>query len=130
MSLPSHYLTMQEVTNLVVEAGFRYWYVVTVTSMLWVESRGNVWAVGLNATNPSSPAYLSLDLGLCQWNTYYHPEITPGQAFSPLWSLAKMYNLTSGGVKNLGLWASYTSGAYRTYASDAYCCARAAGVPI
>lgn len=113
-----------------VDAGFKGWYVVTVTAMLWVESRGNVWAIGLNASDPQSLAYLSLDLGLVQWNTYFNPDMTTQQAFDPDWSLVKMHAKTSGGVRYLDLWASHKSGAYKTYAHDALLAARTVGVPI
>lgn len=130
MAQRTNFITMQEIAQKVVNAGFKNWYVVTVTSMLWVESRGNVWAIGLNAQDPSSAAYLSLDLGLVQWNTYYNPDMTTQQAFDPDWALARMYAKTSGGVRYLDLWSSHKSGAYKTYAHDAYLAARAVGVPI
>lgn len=121
---------MRGIAQKVVAAGFKGWYVVTIVAMLWVESRGNVWAIGLNASDPSSPAYLSLDLGLVQWNTFYNPDMTTQQAFDPDWALARMYTKTNGGVRALDLWSSHKSGAYRTYAHDALLAARAAGVLI
>lgn len=121
---------MSDVAQLAVNAGFRNWYVVTITSMLWVESRGNIWAINLNAQNPESPAYLSLDLGLCQFNTFWNPLMTSQQAFDPVWSLATMFAITRAGTANLDRWASHSSGAYKTYAHDALLAARAVGVPI
>ena len=121
---------MVEIARLAVQAGFKGWYVVTITGMCWVESRGNVWAVGLNSSDPTHPAYLSLDLGLVQWNTFYHPNITSQQAFDPAWSLKHMWEVTSAGTRNLDLWGSHSSGAYRTYAHDALLAAREVGVPI
>lgn len=128
--MQTRFIPMQEIAQLVVNAGFVGWYVVTITSMLWVESRGNVWAVNLNSSNLDSPAYLSLDLGLVQWNTYFNPDMTTQQAFDPVWSLARMFVKTNQGTRNLDLWASHKSGAYRTYAHDALLAARAVGVAI
>lgn len=108
-------LSMREVHDLMVEAGFspHLWRCVTALSVIWAESGGNAWAVNI-VDNPDSPAHLSLDLGLVQWNSYHNPMPTP-LAFDPLYSLQRMWTVTKDWTVSKNLWIAYNNGAYMKY---------------
>jgi hypothetical protein len=114
MTLKTMFLPMEDVARMVVKAGFRQERAVTALAVVWAESGGNQVAVNINTSNPDSKAYLSMDLGICQWNTYWHPRFRIPRHFDPLSSLKYMFYKSDRG-RNFSLWMAYTSGAHEKF---------------
>lgn len=109
--MKTKYITMVETVVMLRNAGVFGWRIVVLGSVIWAESAGNAYAVNINDKDPNSPAYLSMDLGLCQINTYWQ-GIEPSVALDPVKAVQWMVDKTGGGWVNLGLWSTYNSGAY------------------
>lgn len=50
-----------------------------------------------HATNTAGNTPPSTDRGICQWNNYYHPDISDACAFNTECAITKMYQKSSGG---------------------------------
>jgi Lysozyme like domain len=85
----------------------------TAIAICWAESGGNTLAVNINVANPLSPSYRSMDLGLCQFNTYWNPKFPIAQMFDPELSLKRMFELHD--HYGFGLWTCYNNGRYEKY---------------
>jgi Lysozyme like domain len=116
MTTPAHYLTMQTLAPMVRTAGFDGEPAAEALAISWAESGGNVWAIALNTT-PGLKSTMSLDLGLCQYNTYWNPHMTTAQAFDPQWSLNRMHDLHA--HYGYRLWTVYNNGRYLTHLNKA-----------
>jgi|JI9StandDraft_1071089.scaffolds.fasta_scaffold01073_12 hypothetical protein len=114
MALPVKFLPMIDVAEMVHRAGFRGERAVTALAVIWAESGGNQVAVNINVANPESKAYLSLDLGICQWNTYWHPRFKFPRHFDPLDSIKYMFYKSDRG-RSFSLWMAYTAGAHEKF---------------
>ena len=113
-------LTMDEAAQLCLQANFAGWRCVEVVATIWAESRGNAYAINIVDHDPDAEAYLSLDVGLCQFNTYWHPGIPLSTSLDPPAALQVMYVLTAGGQPGpLKMWNAYKSGAYKQFLHDA-----------
>jgi hypothetical protein len=110
------YLSMTDIAPMITTAGFTGQAATEALATCWAESGGNIWAIALN-TKPGLKSTLSLDLGLCQYNTYWNPRMTTQQAFDPQWSLTRMHDLwTHYGFR---LWTAYNNGRYLAYTTHA-----------
>lgn len=85
----------------------------TLTACVWVESEFNTNA-RLDNRDKTGRVW-STDLGICQWNTYFHgKEITPTQSVEdPELAVRLMCKYWKDGRQSQ--WVSYTSGAYRAH---------------
>lgn len=112
-------LTMSEVVGHLRNAGVTGWRLVTLGSIIWAESRGDAYAININDQDPTSEAYLSLDLGLCQINTYWQ-GVTSMISLDPAKATQWMANKTGLGLNltALNLWNAYKSGAYTRWLHD------------
>lgn len=61
-----------EIANLLYAHGVRGLAGVEAMAVILAESGGNAWAVNINSHDREAVTYLSLDLGLCQFNTHWH----------------------------------------------------------
>jgi Lysozyme like domain len=115
--MKSNYITMTAAAYPVLRAGFTGESAITALAVCWAESGGNTLAVNINVSNPLSPSYRSLDLGLCQFNTYWNPGFTIPEALDPDRSLVRMHAL----YEHYGfrLWTSYNNGRYKPYLASA-----------
>lgn len=110
----------------------------TAFGVIQGESAGDPYEYNPNSdSTPKRPigwweGGLAWDLGLCQWNVYYHladpthrlfgnPEsefylpdkaTAIKKAYNPIWSVRALYAFTEGGSKNWSTWNAYTDGGY------------------
>lgn len=131
--MKSKLFSMQEIAALVLAHGLTPWQAVTAVAVGWAESGGNGYAININDANPASKAYLSLDLGVWQTNTFWHPEVSIWAALDPATQLPFVLNIARktgpyGYVYYVWTaWATYNAGAHSKFISDAVRAVRAAG---
>ena len=125
--IATNYIPMQEVARIVVFQGARNQRAAEIVATCWAESGGNTLAINLNTHNKASKAYLSLDLGLCQWNTYWHLSgaFSIAMMFDPAVSLRRMIDHSD----RFGLtpWNAYKNGLHTQYMPFAVQCVKNAG---
>src|SRR5712672_916867 len=88
-------------------AGFSGSGLDTIVAIAQAESGLNTLAQGHNSDG-------SIDRGVLQINSRWHPEVSDGCAYDPLCSFQQGYKISSRGT-NFSAWSTYTSGAYRRY---------------
>lgn len=106
MALNTKLLSMDEVGRLLLAAGFTRPNAVIGLSVIWAESGGNAWAVNVNSS-PGKATDGSIDLGLCQFNSYWFPLITPAKAFDPPTAVQKFFDVSKG--TNFGYWNAFVN---------------------
>jgi hypothetical protein len=94
------------VAALVLKLGFKQPDVAVAVCL--AESSGNPQAIGTNIG--------SVDLGLWQINSKWHPEVSEAAAFNPLASTMHAFKISKGGT-DYGAWSAYKQGTYRQYLS-------------
>lgn len=126
-------MAMEEVAAVCLAAGMRAWPAVTAVAIAWAESGGNAYAVNVNDANPQSEAYLSLDLGIWQTNTYWHPEVPIAEALDPVQQIMHVRRIAErvgvyGWVSYVWTpWNTFTAGAYAKFVTPAVGAVRSAG---
>lgn len=118
--MKTKFIDMDQIAKLVLDAGFTGEAAAIAVAIIWVESRGNVYAININDM-PTSKAYLSMDVGLCQFNTYWHPDFPVSSALDPKKSVERMYALSKGGTR-FHFWMAYTGKYYLKYMEFARAC--------
>jgi hypothetical protein len=75
---------------------------------------------GVSSTNPPTSGCPSgsIDRGLWQVNSCYHPSVSATCAFNPACNAMAMASISSDGT-NWSPWSTYTSGAYMAYMGEA-----------
>lgn len=73
-----------EIAELVVDHGVDDWHGINCVAIALAESGGFIHAVNLVDHNPDDAAYLSCDLGLWQVNSYWHPNLSMRDSFTPV----------------------------------------------
>ncbi len=109
--------------------------VAEIVAVMLAESGGNPLAVGTPIWNPGADTHRSVDLGLCQLNSYYHttvgveafpgmPALTIAQAFDPLDNVQRAWEViarTSDGFEpNLSWWTAWKNGRHIPHFDNAY----------
>lgn len=123
---------MGEVAAICLAAGLPAWPAVTAVAVGWAESGGNAYAIGINDQSIGG-AHLSLDLGLWQTNTFWHPEIAIAEALDPAAQVVHVERIArrpsqSGWVTyGWSAWNTYKVGAHLRFLSAARVAVRAAG---
>ena len=79
--------------------------IATALAICWAESN-----LRSDATHTNTDG--SVDRGIAQMNSKYHPEVTETCAFDPLCSLKEMYRISAEGTQ----WTSWT--AFKNYAYE------------
>lgn len=87
-------------------AGFRGSNVETIVAIAQAESGLMQYRQGVNADG-------TLDRGILQFNSHWHPEVTDTQAYSLSSAMASAFTLSGG--TDFSAWNTYKSGAYTTY---------------
>ena len=113
MPLATKQLSMSEVAQLCHTAGFRDANLLTSIAVIWAESRGNAWAININGSNPLSRAYGSIDIGLCQWNTYWWSIHKANDLMKPEYSVNLMFRVTKG--QNFQYWNAWLYGHHKQF---------------
>jgi hypothetical protein len=80
-----------------------------IAAIAMAESSGNTTAQHVNADG-------TLDRGVLQINSYWHPEVSDTCAYDAACSFKQAYRISTYG-QNFNPWVTYTSGAYRKYLS-------------
>lgn len=86
-------------------AGFTGDGLVRAVAVALAESGGNPQAV-----NQNTDRQRSIDRGLWQINSYWHPEVSVAEAFNPAANAKHAYRISSGGT-NWSQWATHKNGA-------------------
>lgn len=122
--------SMINLAHACIDAGIPGWPAVTAISIGMAESGGNAYATHINDADPYSTAYLSLDLGVWQTNTRWHPEISTRDAFDPRAQAMHVHRIANGGsgwVYSWTPWATFRAGAHLKFMSAARAAMHAAG---
>jgi hypothetical protein len=82
-------------------------------SIAMAESSGDPLNQGFNAGPP-----VSVDRGLWQINSYYHPEVSDACAYNPVCCCQQAYRISSGGT-DWTPWSTYSGGEYSAYITEA-----------
>ena len=102
-------LTLRELRALARDVGFHKPKVAAAIAM--AESSGVVRAVNKNPLR--KPDY-SVDRGLFQINSYWHPEVSRRCAFDARCNAEAAFEISDGG-RNWRQWTTWHSGAYKAY---------------
>ena len=100
---PNKLYTPVQLAQLAYNAGFRGEGLINAVAVAMAESSGN------------SAAYLqdapgSVDRGLWQINSYWHPSVTNAMAYNPAQNAAAAYQISNGGT-NWNPWSTWQNGA-------------------
>ena len=120
MPLKSKYLSMEEVAQIVLDAGASGDLAVVVLATIWGESGGNVYAVNgpIEHSDPNNPAHLSLDRGLAQWNSGWWP-VKDKDAFDPVTAVQLMVDHVKNGTRGAGVelstWSAFKHLAFQRH---------------
>ena len=126
------------------DAGFVGWQVVTAVAVSRAESGHNAYAINVvdaatRADGSPNPAYRSLDIGLMQFNTFYHPAHKIADLLDPAYSMRAAralwlwrFNATTGTYAEKvtaawSQWVVYQTGAHEPYLGAAVDAARTVG---
>jgi hypothetical protein len=115
--MKTNFVPMSEIAPLIVRAGFTGVDAITALAVCWAESGGNTLAVNINVANPLSPSFRSMDLGLCQFNTYWNPKFPIADMFDPGKSVERMWQLHS--HYGFRLWTVFHTGTYQRWIDSA-----------
>lgn len=109
-------LTPVQVAGHVVDTGLVDWRSITVTAVIWAESGGYAWARPI-INKPGEPDHLSVDRGICQFNSYWWHHVADRIAYDPAFAIPTMVNAvrTDGWSLDLRWWNTFTSGAYQQH---------------
>lgn len=104
------------------------WRGITITAVILAESRGFEWIRPMVLKeDPTDPSHLSVDRGLCQFNSYWWKDSAPDQlAFDGYKSIELMCRVVQPqpgdwvlSETKLRWWAAYKTGAHAAFASAA-----------
>jgi hypothetical protein len=99
--------------------------------------RGQGWVISVAVSLAESGGWTrarhintdcSVDRGLWQINSYWHREVSNGQAFKPRRAARAAYRISAGG-SNWRPWTTYNNGAYRAHMAQALAAVRQLGGP-
>lgn len=113
-------MTMNQVARLAYDAGWRNWDLIRAVAVCWAESRGDAYALGINDHDPSSASYLSVDAGLWQINSYWHPMSSRDyfvQTLTPELNAALAYQIYT--LAGWNAWNTYKAGAHNVWMHEA-----------
>lgn len=112
---------MNEVASIMIEVGFsaKLWRSVECLAVIWAESGGDAYSININDYDPNLASYLSIDVGLCQWNSFWQKSISIQDALDPTKALKLMCDKTAAWTVNKTLWNAYNNGSYQKFLHDA-----------
>lgn len=126
--------TMADVAALCLNTGIGGWPTISAVAIAWAESGGNAYATNINDGDPTSVAYLSIDLGMWQTNSYWHPEVKPREAFDPELQFPHVLRIAQRRTGQYGYisynwtaWSTYNAGTYKKFITPAYNAVKALG---
>lgn len=94
----------------VVAGYYNDWRGIRIVATILAESGGWTWIRPM-VLNETSKAHLSTDRGICQWNSYWHPEVPDAVAFDPVAAIEHMCHVATTATWELDLspWHGSTS---------------------
>lgn len=99
-------LSPEEIARVAYDAGFKTQTTLSrAVAVALAESSGKI-----RATHTNSDSSRSIDRGLWQINSKWHPEVSEADAFNPPAAAAAAYRISNGG-KSWSAWATWTNGA-------------------
>lgn len=104
-------LSAAQIVQVAQQAGFSGQGLVNAVAVALAESGGDP-----GQTYTDAPG--SVDRGLWQINSFYHPEVTDAQAFDPAQAAVAAYRISAGGT-DWTPWATWTNRRYRLFLSQA-----------
>lgn len=111
-------LTDLQIAEIVLEQLPADWNAISCVAIALAESGGWTKAVNVVDHDPDARAFNSLDLGLWQTNTYWHPAVQSQQAFDPhsqMRYVAEISKKPNAWSRNWSLWTTYKTGAHRPF---------------
>lgn len=101
-------LSPEQIAQYAIKAGFRGDGAVKAVAVALAESGGRT-----DAVNRNSDKYRSIDRGLWQINSKWHPEVSAAAAFNPAQAAAHAYRISNGG-KSWSPWSTWKNGSALT----------------
>lgn len=86
-------MNVDQIANIAAGVGFKGDGLVKAIAVALAESGGNE-----RATNTNSDRYRSVDRGLWQINSHWHPEVSAAQAFNPATAARHAFRISKGGT--------------------------------
>lgn len=123
-------LTSDEIADLLIRTGGQGWTIVTMGAIAAAESARNAYAVNVNHS-PEKPSHRSVDVGLFQINSFYHPRHAIKDLLDPRYNTRlALAILTAAGGPPAGYrrWNAYTAGLHTVHLSEARAAAQRQGV--
>lgn len=123
-------LTSDEVARLLVGQGAKGWTVVTMGAIAVPESGRDAYAVNVNHS-PEKPSHRSMDVGLFQINTFFHPQHALRDLLDPEYNarIALQILAAAGGPPTgYSRWNAYKAGLHQPHLAEARAAARRVGV--
>lgn len=112
---PGPQLTADEIAAIVWATGQTDWNAINCVAVILAESAGYSWARPVVSHNPASPAYLSVDRGICQFNSYWFSHIPDRVAYDPLLAIPAMVEFAGAEGRwslDFSLWSAYANESY------------------
>ncbi len=109
-------LTDKQIAQYAFDAGFRGGPLIVSIAVALSESRGLTTARHVNTDG-------SVDRGLWQINSRWHPEVSNACAYNPSCAATQAHRIAAGGA-SWSQWATFTSGAYKAFNSRATAAAK------
>jgi len=74
-------------------------------------------------------AHKSLDMGIAQFNSFWHPDITVQQAMDAVWSIAKYWEVSKQGT-DFSPWTAWDNLSFVRHVQRGYDAFTAAGIAV
>ena len=131
MPVPKNVIDDVTVAKILDAVGFTKESAVVAFAVLVGESGLDEFALNLvlKAEGDDQRAHKSLDMGIAQFNSYWHPEITVQQAMDALWSIAKFYEV-SGKGSDFSPWTAWDNLTFVRHIERAYRAFADAGITV
>ena len=94
------------------------WNAINCVAIGLAESGGYEWATNLVDHNPDASAFLSLDLGIWQTNTFWHPNLGIRDAYTPEVQIVYVEKIAKKEGEwgyDWSLWVTWKNGAYKQF---------------
>lgn len=106
--------TSEQIAKVILDDGqVGGWLAIDFIAIALAESGGNAHAVHVVDRDPASKAYLSLDLGMWQINTYWWPTVSIADSLTPEKQWVHVRTLSKHSDRwgyKLDLWTTWTNG--------------------
>ena len=119
MAAATNVLSDEEIARKILDVGFSRERAVVAFAILVGESGLNAWAINLVSHNPEAESYLSLDLGIAQFNTFWHPNYLVADLFDPDYAIKAFFDVSKDG-ENFKWWVAFSNFSFVRHIARAY----------